>query len=219
MKIHKQSKYKNALIKKSFTKFKNHVKENKTLEKVKQVVTKTSSVAKVVASAPKLVNSAANIVQGNQNNVVLRTVGKSNIVKTKKIIHKVTCPKEDFMEDTLDTLQKVLDWIGWISGVGDVFDAINAVISYCRGNYLECFISAACLALPLVADAILKPIKKTVRTAAEFAQKAVEKLSQSGHSVSKIISSISGFFGKAKNFVKSCIHIHISQFYNDTSPH
>lgn len=40
----------------------------------------------------------------------------------------------------LDKVQVVLDVVGVIPVFGDVADGLNAVISLCRGNYLEAFI-------------------------------------------------------------------------------
>lgn len=90
------------------------------------------------------------------------------------------------------------------SGIGDICDGINAVISFLRGMYLACAISVACLALPVVADAIFKPIKKLVSSVGDFAKRAIEGLSKAGHKPSKIISGIKSFCEGVKSFVKGC---------------
>lgn len=56
----------------------------------------------------------------------------------------------------LDKVQVVLDVVGVIPVFGDVADGLNAVISLCRGNYLEAFI---CLVAILPMGDLLKGLK------------------------------------------------------------
>ena len=56
----------------------------------------------------------------------------------------------------LDKIQVVLDVVGVIPVFGDVADALNAVISLCRGNYLEALI---CLVAILPMGDLLKGLK------------------------------------------------------------
>ncbi|MEG2909808.1 MAG: hypothetical protein RR945_11335, partial [Erysipelotrichaceae bacterium] len=153
-------------------------------------------------------NKVTSFVDGVGGNRVSKKSGgsKSSKPPVKKVKVEAKCPEKakSSSNGALDTLQDVLDWIGWIPGIGDICDGINAVISFLRGMFLACAISVACLALPVIADAIFKPLKKIVSSVSTFAQKTIEGLSKAGHKPSKIINGIVDFCNGIKSFVKGC---------------
>ena len=164
-----------------------------------------------VNTTVKAVTNVVKVITGKGSNSTSKKGGGSSSKKAKQtrqlknVSVEAKCPERDTaLDGALNILQNILDWIGWLSGNGDICDGINAVISFCRGLYLDCAISVACLALPVVADSIFKPLKKVIKSASDFATKAIEKLSKAGHKPSKIVSGITSFCGHVKSFVKSC---------------
>ena len=177
----------------------------------KQVVSKINTYTAIAKNVKKIVSNTAAAFGGVVKSVTAKTSekggGKTSTKKPpKKVNPEAKCPEKvkSSSNSALDTLQDVLDWIGWLPGIGEICDGINAVISFLRGMFLACAISVACLALPVVADAIFKPIKKLVSSAGDFAKKAIEGLSKAGHKPSKIISGIKSFCEGVKSFVKGC---------------
>ena len=76
-----------------------------------------------------------------------------DIAKKFKAEVKSYCKKNDIeittaFDSFLDKLQTTLDVVGFIPGIGAIADGINAIISVCRGNYLEALISVVAM-LPM----------------------------------------------------------------------
>ena len=103
----------------------------------------------------------------------------------------------------LDKVQVVLDVVGVIPVFGDVADALNAVISLCRGNYLEALI---CLVAILPMGDLLKGLKfadkakdilklgdKALTATKSVAKEGAEKLSKQ---MTKLVKS-----GKIDNVI------------------
>ena len=103
----------------------------------------------------------------------------------------------------LDKVQVVLDVVGVIPVFGDVADALNAVISLCRGNYLEALI---CLVAILPMGDLLKGLKfadkakdilklgdKALTATKTIAKEGAEKLSKQ---MTKLVKS-----GKIDNVI------------------
>lgn len=59
---------------------------------------------------------------------------------------------------TLDTIQTVLDWLGLVPYIGDAIDAINAIIYFIRGKYLEGALSLVAI-IPFVGSVLAISLK------------------------------------------------------------
>ena len=121
----------------------------------------------------------------------------------KKYCKKNNIEITSAFETFLDKVQVSLDVVGCITGVGEIADALNAVISLCRGNYLEALI---CVVAMLPFGDMLKSlkyadeVKEILKYGDEFlngvktvAKEGSEKLSKQ---MSKVIKS-----GKLDNVV------------------
>lgn len=67
-------------------------------------------------------------------------------------------------ETNLDTLQTALDWLGFIPGYGDIIDALNAIIYFARGKYLDGALSLVAI-IPVVGSGIKLGLKGTINAA------------------------------------------------------
>jgi hypothetical protein len=66
--------------------------------------------------------------------------------------------------EAIDKIQTVLDWVGFIPGFGDILDAINAVIYFARGKYLDGALSLVAI-IPVVGSGIKLGLKGTIASA------------------------------------------------------
>ena len=139
------------------------------------------------------------------NNVKLtdQELAKKFTSDVKKYCKKNNIEITSAFETFLDKVQVSLDVVGCITGVGEIADALNAVISLCRGNYLEALI---CVVAMLPFGDMLKSlkyadeVKEILKYGDEFlngvktvAKEGSEKLSKQ---MSKVIKS-----GKLDNVV------------------
>ena len=108
-----------------------------------------------------------------------------------KVKEPEPCP-EPVSSKALDVLQFVLDVIGFFPGVGDFADAVNAFISFARGNPLEAMISIGCIVFTVVADTLLKPLKWAAGSAVEIARKIADKLPNFASKTISYVKSIPG---------------------------
>jgi hypothetical protein len=100
---------------------------------------------------------------------------------------------------TLDTIQTILDWLGLIPYIGDVIDAINAVIYFARGKYLEGALSLVAV-IPFVGSVIsitLKTGLKAVKGAGKLI-KQIFKLSKSAKANKKALKAFQEALIKGK---------------------
>jgi len=63
--------------------------------------------------------------------------------------------------DAIDAFQTALDWLGFIPGYGDILDAINAIIYFARGKYLDGTLSTIAI-IPVVGSGIKLSFKGAV---------------------------------------------------------
>ena len=78
--------------------------------------------------------------------------------------------KPEEKNNVIDTIQTVLDWLGLIPGIGDAIDAINAVIYFARGKYLEGAFSLLAV-IPVVGSVLALALKngfKLIKGAAKM---------------------------------------------------
>lgn len=64
----------------------------------------------------------------------------------------------------IDTLQTVLDWLGFIPGFGDILDAINAIIYFARGKWIDGILSLIAI-IPVVGSGIKLAFKGAIEAA------------------------------------------------------
>jgi hypothetical protein len=64
----------------------------------------------------------------------------------------------------IDSFQTALDWLGFIPGYGDILDAINAIIYFARGKYLDGTLSLIAI-IPLVGSGIKLSFKGAIQGA------------------------------------------------------
>lgn len=64
----------------------------------------------------------------------------------------------------IDILQTVLDWLGFIPGYGDIIDAINAIIYFARGKWLDGTLSLVAV-IPIAGSAIKLGFKGAIEAA------------------------------------------------------
>jgi hypothetical protein len=104
------------------------------------------------------------------------TVGGSNIQLTSDV-PKTSDKSKKSLEDRfkeiersrsadsevygIDILQTVLDWLGFIPGYGDIIDAINAIIYFARGKWLDGALSLVAV-IPVAGSAIKLGLKGAV---------------------------------------------------------
>ena len=65
---------------------------------------------------------------------------------------------------TIDKIQTALDWLGAIPGYGDILDAINAVMYFARGKYLDGALSLIAI-IPVIGSGIKLGLKGTIDAA------------------------------------------------------
>ena len=112
---------------------------------------------------PWIFNGTNIIVDGqplatnNSNNAASKTKPKSKYLVT---IDKK--PMEG--RSAIDAFQTLLDWLGFIPGFGDILDAINAIIYFARGKYLDGTLSAIAI-IPLVGSGIKLGFKGAIQGA------------------------------------------------------
>ena len=84
--------------------------------------------------------------------------------KTKKKYAVTIVKKKIEGRDAIDVFQTALDWLGFIPGYGDILDAVNAIIYFARGKYLDGVLSAIAI-IPVAGSAIKLGFKGAVQTA------------------------------------------------------
>jgi hypothetical protein len=67
--------------------------------------------------------------------------------------------------ETIDKIQTALDWLGFIPGYGDILDAINAIMYFARGMYLDGALSLVAI-IPVIGSGIKLGLKGTIKAAA-----------------------------------------------------
>jgi hypothetical protein len=93
----------------------------------------------------------------NDSNIVVD--GVTLELKSPYTIKKTTLPSSDTGSmSAIDTLQTVLDWLGFIPGFGDILDAVNAIIYFARGMYLDGILSLVAI-IPVVGSGIKLSLK------------------------------------------------------------
>jgi hypothetical protein len=70
---------------------------------------------------------------------------------------------KDKAPSTIDTIQTAMDWLGLIPGYGDIIDAVNAIIYFSRGKYLEGTLSLVAI-IPVVGSGIKLGFKGAIQT-------------------------------------------------------
>jgi hypothetical protein len=76
----------------------------------------------------------------------------------------------------LDKFQTVLDWVGMLPVIGDAIDAINAIIYFVRGKYLDGFLSSIAI-IPVIGSVISLGAKGILKGARSLKiTKKLEKL-------------------------------------------
>ena len=128
-------------------------------------------------------------------------------------------------EQALDIIQGVLDGAGFIPIFGNIPDGINALISLCRGNYLETVISLIAM-LPLgdmlktlkysddvhailkTGDNAINAVKTIAKESAEKLNKQMDKLIRSGKldNINKVIDIGTEYFIRFSNDVEVLIN-------------
>ena len=66
--------------------------------------------------------------------------------------------------ETIDKIQTALDWLGFIPGYGDILDAINAIMYFARGMYLDGALSLVAI-IPVIGSGIKLGLKGTIAAA------------------------------------------------------
>ena len=66
--------------------------------------------------------------------------------------------------ETIDKIQTALDWLGFIPGYGDILDAINAIMYFARGKYLDGALSLVAI-IPVIGSGIKLGLKGTIDAA------------------------------------------------------
>ena len=98
-----------------------------------------------------------NISLQNINTAITKNKEYHKLVATKgtatKRVAKIT---------GIDRLQTVLDWLGIIPGFGDILDAINALIYFARGKYLDGILSLVAI-IPVVGSGIKLSFKGAIQ--------------------------------------------------------
>jgi hypothetical protein len=100
-----------------------------------------------------------NIIVNNQ------TLGVTGYVNKPKSNYAVTITDKPVQgRDAIDVFQTALDWLGFIPGYGDILDAINAIIYFARGKYLDGTLSLIAI-IPLVGSGIKLSFKGAIQGA------------------------------------------------------
>ncbi len=173
----------------------------------------TAAVTNAVSNANKTLPNIASASTQSKTATQLKPV-------YKELQPEAVCPDPQTASNSaLDILQLVLDIIGFIPFLGDICDAINAVIYFLRGLTFDAVVSIACIALPLVADSLLKPLKWVAKSANEFISQAIKKVPNIDNAISSVVSnakkwiqgtkllasniknSIIGFLGKFGSYI------------------
>jgi hypothetical protein len=80
-------------------------------------------------------------------------------LKSPYTIKKTTLPSSDTGSmSAIDIFQTALDWLGFIPGFGDILDAVNAIIYFARGMYLDGILSLVAI-IPVVGSGIKLSLK------------------------------------------------------------
>lgn len=90
-------------------------------------------------------------VDGNEIDVIKTTTKRKEKFATKQQKASKLKPIEN--PSTIDTIQTAMDWLGLIPGYGDIIDAVNAIIYFARGKYLEGTLSLVAI-IPVVGSGI-----------------------------------------------------------------
>jgi hypothetical protein len=102
-------------------------------------------------------------VDGNE----LEVIKVSSLRKQKQSKQKqqaITAKQaRDKAPSTIDTIQTAMDWLGLIPGYGDIIDAVNAIIYFSRGKYLEGTLSLVAI-IPVVGSGIKLGFKGAIQT-------------------------------------------------------
>ena len=96
------------------------------------------------------------------NNTTLQL--DTNEPQAKKKWAAVVVKKKIEGRDAIDVFQTALDWLGFIPGFGDIIDAVNALIYFARGKYLDGVLSAIAI-IPVAGSAIKLGFKGAIQTA------------------------------------------------------
>ena len=164
---------------------------------VSSAIKGAAGIAKTIVNTLTGKNSSSNSKKNNSTKIndgsdrnKKTTSNKSTNTKIK-VEEPAPCP-EPISSKALDVLQFILDVIGFVPGVGDFADAINAFISFARGNPLEAMISIGCIVFTVVADTLLKPLKWAAGSAVEIARKIADKLPNFASKTISYVKSIPG---------------------------
>jgi len=94
-----------------------------------------------------------------------KPLGVTSNVNKSKSNYVVTVKKKSVQgRDAIDVFQTALDWLGFIPGYGDILDAINAIIYFARGKYLDGTLSLIAI-IPLVGSGIKLSFKGAIQGA------------------------------------------------------
>lgn len=118
-------------------------------------------------------------VDGNELEVIkVSSLRKQQQTKQKQ--QAVTAKQaREKAPSTIDTIQTAMDWLGLIPGYGDIIDAVNAIIYFSRGKYLEGTLSLVAI-IPVVGSGIKLGFKGAIqslqgtRSAAKIWKEAAE---------------------------------------------
>ena len=96
------------------------------------------------------------------NGQTLATNNSNNTASKSKHKYLVTIDKKRIEgRGAIDAFQTLLDWLGFIPGYGDIIDAINAIIYFARGKYLDGTLSAIAV-IPIVGSGIKLSFKGAI---------------------------------------------------------
>jgi len=108
--------------------------------------------------------TAALSIDGNQ--LVVNTIEKDTKLDSTKSLgdrFKEVERKRDKDSEMyeIDIFQTVLDWLGFIPGYGDIIDAINAIIYFARGKWIDGSLSLVAI-IPVVGSGIKLGLKGSI---------------------------------------------------------
>lgn len=98
-------------------------------------------------------------IDGKQLNLDSKTKSDSEIPSI--VYKKKKSARTQETKSAIDILQTALDWLGFIPGFGDIIDAINAIIYFARGKWLDGILSLVAI-IPVVGSGIKLGFKGTV---------------------------------------------------------